>query len=210
MRLLIVGASGGTGRALVQQALARGDEVTALVRNPARFPIADPRLTVVTGDVMKPETLDAAVRGQDAVLSALGHKRWFHPSRILSTGTRNLIDAMRRHGVRRLVVETALGVGDSWWQMGLYYTLFVKIFILPFYFFDKGRQESVVRGSGLDWTLVRPGALNHRPSRGVYSEGPRVGHWLWTVSISRSDVAAFMLEQVAGSKYMRATVGIAD
>ncbi len=210
MRLLIVGASGGTGRALVQQALAHGDEVTALVRKAARLPITDPDLTIVTGDVMKPETLDAAVRGQDAVLSALGHKRWFHPTRILSLGTQNLIEAMRRHGVRRLVVETALGVGDSWWQMGMYYTLVVKVFILPFYFFDKGRQEALIRGSGLDWTIVRPGALNYRASRRVYREGPRVGHWLWTVSISRADVAAFMLDTVAGARYLGATVGIAD
>jgi putative NADH-flavin reductase len=210
MRVLIVGASGGTGRALVQQALARGDAVTALVRNAARLPIADPSLTVVLGDVMKPETLDAAVRGQDAVLSALGHKQWFYPTRILSIGTQNLIDAMRRHGVRRLIVETALGVGDAWWQMGLYYTLFVKVFILPFYFFDKGRQEALVRVSGLDWTLVRPGALNNGPRRGVYRQGPRVGHWLRTVRVSRADVAAFMLDQVTDHRYVGSAVGIAN
>ena len=209
MRLLIVGATGGTGRALVEQALERGHAVTALVRNPSRLPHADPRLTVVVGDVMTPASLDAAVRGQDAVLSALGHKRWFYPTHILSEGTRNLIDAMSRHGVRRLIVETALGVGDTWWQMGLYYTLFVRIVILPFYFFDKGRQEAVVRRSGLDWTVVRPGALNNGPRRGVFRQGPRVGHWLWTVGISRADVAGFMLDQVTDTRHLGSAVGIA-
>jgi putative NADH-flavin reductase len=210
MRLLIVGATGGTGRALVEQALARGHDVTALARNPARLRVTHPRLTVVAGDVMVPVSLDHAVRGQDAVLSALGHKRWFYPTRILSAGTQHLIDAMRRHGVRRLVVETALGVGETWWQMGLYYTLFVRVFILPFYFFDKRRQEALVCGSGLDWTLVRPGALNDGPRRGVFRQGPRVGHWLWTVGISRADVAGFMLDQVSDPRYVNAVVGIAD
>ncbi len=210
MRLLIVGATGGTGRVLVEQALERGHVVTALVRTPSRLRVTHPRLTVVTGDVLQPASLDTAVRAQDAVLSALGHKRWLYPTRILSAGTQNVIEAMRRHGVRRLIVETALGIGETWWQMGLYYTLFVRLFILPFYFFDKSRQEALVRRSGLDWTLVRPGALNNGPRRGVIRQGPRVGHWLWTVGISRGDVAAFMLDQVTDPRYVGAAVGIAD
>jgi putative NADH-flavin reductase len=191
-------------------ALERGHDITALVRTPSRLRVTHPRLTVVTGDVLQPASLDAAVRGQDAVLSALGHKRWLYPTRILSAGTQNVIEAMRRHGVRRLIVETALGIGETWWQMGLYYTLFVRLFILPFYFFDKSRQEALVRRSGLDWTLVRPGALNNGPRRGVIRQGPRVGHWLWTVGISRGDVAAFMLDQVTDPRYVGAAVGIAD
>lgn len=210
MRILVVGATGGTGRALVEQALEQGHEVTALVRNPARLRLTNPRLTVVQGDVLVPPSLDAAVRGQEAVLCALGHQQWFRPTRILSEGTLNILEAMQRHGVHRVVVETALGVGDAWWQMGLYYTLFVRLFILPFYFLDKRRQEALVRRSGLAWTLVRPGALNNGPRRGVYRQGPQVGHWLWTVGISRADVAAFMLDQVMDARYVGAAVGIAN
>lgn len=210
MKLLIVGASGGTGRELVAQALERGHDVTALVRKPTRLRIEHPRLRVVTGDVMEGSTLDAAIRGQEAVLSALGHTRWFYPTRILSAGTANLLEAMKAHGVRRLVVETALGIGDSWWQMGLYYTLFVRVVILPFYFRDKRRQEAVIRRSGAEWTIVRPGALNNGPRRGVYRQGARVGHWLWTVSISRADVAAFMLDTLGDARSHRAVVGVAD
>jgi nucleoside-diphosphate-sugar epimerase len=148
--------------------------------------------------------------GQEAVLSALGHKRWLGPTRILSDGTRNVIVAMERHRVRRLICETALGISDSWWQMGVYYTLFVRPVILPFYFWDKVRQEAVIRASSLDWTIVRPGALTDGPCRNRYRKGPRVGHWLWTVRISRADVAAFMLVQLTDSSYLRATVGLAD
>jgi uncharacterized protein YbjT (DUF2867 family) len=209
VNLLIVGATGGTGRQLVTQALERGHRVTALVRRPPR---AEPRLalTPVAGDVLNPGSLDRAMQGQEAVLSALGHKRWLGPSRILSEGTRNLMAAMVRHGVQRFVCETALGISDAWWQMGLYYTLFVRPVILPFYFWDKVRQEAVIRASNLAWTIVRPGMLTNGPPRARYRHGPQVGHWLWTVRISRADVAAFMLDQLTDTSYVRATVGVAD
>ncbi len=209
MNLLIVGATGGTGQQLVTEALGRGHQVTALVR---RAPRAELRLglTPVVGDVLDPASLDRAMPGQEAVLSALGHKRWLGPSSTLSQGTRNLIAAMGRHGVQRFLCETALGISDAWWQMGLYYTLFVRPVILPFYFWDKVRQEAVIRASDLDWTIVRPGMLTNGPKRGQYHHGPRVGHWLWTVRISRADVAAFMIDQLTDRRYVRATVGVAD
>ncbi len=209
MKLLIIGATGGTGEQLVTQALERGHEVTALVR---RAPRRDsrPGLTTVVGNVLDPDSLARAVQGQEAALSALGHKRWLGPSRILSHGTSNLIVAMQRHNVRRLICETALGIADTWWQMGLYYTLFVRPVILPFYFRDKVRQEAVIRSSDLDWTIVRPGVLTNGPKRARYRLGPRVGHWLWSVRISRADVAAFMLDELTERRYVRATVGLAD
>lgn len=101
-RLLIVGATGGTGRQLVAQALERGFWVTALVRNPARLRLDHERLTVIPGNVLDTASLDAAMRGQEAVLSALGHKRYFYPTRILSEGTKNVLRAMETQGVRRL------------------------------------------------------------------------------------------------------------
>ena len=209
MRLLIVGATGGTGRELVSQALDRGHEVTALARNPAKIQLQHENLKVVRGDVLDEVSIDAAVAGQDAVLSALGHKRWFYPNRILSDGTRNVLRAMEKHGIRRFVCETALGVGESWWRMGLYYTLFVIPVILPWYFLDKRRQESVIRESSVDWVIVRPGALTNGPARGVRRHGFKVGNPLWTVRIPRADVAEFMLNQVSDDAYLRTAVGIA-
>jgi uncharacterized protein YbjT (DUF2867 family) len=209
MNVLIVGATGGTGQQLVAQALARGHRVTALARHlPSTVP--GPGLTWVLGDVLDPPSLDRAMLGQAAVLSALGHKRWFGPSHILSHGTQNLMAAMERQGVRRFVCETALGISDAWWQMGLQYTLFIRPVILPFYFRDKARQEAVIRASSLDWTIVRPGVLTNGPQRACYRQGAHVGHWLRTVQISRADVAAFMLDQLTDPRHVRATVGIAD
>ena len=209
MRLLIVGATGGTGRELVRQALERGHEVAAFVREPKRLRIEHERLEVVRGNVLDSSSVERAVTGRDAVLSALGHKRWFYPTRILSEGTRNLVRAMEEQRVRRFVCETALGIGDAWWRMGLYYTLFVCIFILPFYFHDKVRQERVVRASSLDWILVRPGALNNRGARGRVRHGPKIGNWLWGARISRADTAAFMLDQLADDTYLRSAPGVA-
>ena len=158
-RILIVGATGGTGRELVAQALERGYAVTALVRNPSRLQIKHPRLIVAQGDVLDYNSVEAAMRGQEAVVSALGHKRFFYPTRILSEGTRNILRAMEAHQVARFVCATSLGLGDSAGRMGLFYTLFIIPMILPLYFWDKTRQERLIAQSRSDWTIVRPGVL---------------------------------------------------
>jgi len=208
-RILIVGATGGTGRQLVAQALERGYVVTALARNPAKLRIAHPQLTVIQGDVLDQAAVEVAMRGQQAVVSALGHKRFFWPTRILSGGTRNLLHAMAACGVRRLVCETSLGVGDSAGRMGLYYTLFTIPLILPFYFWDKARQERIIAESPVDWVIVRPGRLTNAGRRGQLRHGPQVGNWLWTERISRADVAGFMLDQLVSDIYLRAAPGVA-
>lgn len=207
-RVLIVGATGGTGRELVKQALERGHVVTALARNPARLAIEHPRLTVVKGDVLDPQSVATAMRGQEAVLCALGHKRYFYPTRILSEGTRNIVQAMASHGSRRLVCETSLGIGDAAFRLGLLYTLFNIPVVLPFYFWDKTRQERVIAGSAVPWVIVRPGALTNGDKRGRVQQGAGVGSLLRTVRVSRADVAAFMLDQLASDTYLRTAPGV--
>ncbi len=207
-RVLIVGATGGTGRQLVTQALARGYAVTALVRDPSKLQVDHPQLAVVQGNVLDAGSVDEAVRGQDAVLCALGHKRFFVPTRILSEGTRNILGAMEAHGVRRLVCETSLGIGDSAGRMGLYYTFFVVPLILPFYFWDKTRQERLIAGSAVEWVIVRPGVLTNRDGKGRYRHGRGVGSFLRTVRIARTDVADFMLDQLVSDAYLRTATGV--
>jgi putative NADH-flavin reductase len=207
-RILIVGATGGTGRQLVTQALERGYAVTALVRDPSRLQVDHPQLTVIPGDVLDERSVDTAMRGQEAVLSALGHGRYFYPARILSEGTRNILRAMETHGVPRLVCETSLGIGDSAGRMGLYYTLFVIPVILPFYFWDKTRQERMIARSRVEWVIVRPGVLTNGEKRGRSRHGRLVGSFLRTVRISRADVADFMLNQLASDTYLRTAPGV--
>lgn len=207
-RVLIVGATGGTGRELVAEALERGYAVTAFVRDPSRVRVTHPQLTVVEGDVLDYGSVEAAMRGQEAVVSALGHKRFFYPTRILSHGTRNLLQAMEAHGVPRFVCETSLGIGDSAGRMGLYYTLFVIPVILPFYFWDKTRQERLIARSNVDWVIIRPGVLTDGVKRGSFRHGRHVGSFLWTVRISRADVADFMLNQLESEAYVRTATGV--
>lgn len=207
-RVLIVGATGGTGRQLVTQALERGYAVTALVRDPSRMQVEHPRLTLVQGDVLDAAAVAAAMRGQEAVLSALGHKQFFGPTRILSEGTRNILRVMDGHGVRRLVCTTSLGIGDSCGRLGLLYTLFVIPMILPFYFWDKARQERLIAASSAEWIIVRPGALTDGDRRGRLRQGRGAGNPLWTVRVSRADVAAFMLDQLESDTHLRSAPGV--
>ena len=184
-------------------------------RTPVRGPgpgglaLEDPRLTALRGDVLDPASVAAAVEGQDAVLCALGHKRYLGPSRILSEGTRNLLRAMESHGVRRLVCETSLGIGDSAGRMGLYYTFFVIPVVLPFYFWDKTRQERAIAESAAEWVIVRPAVLTHGAARGRVRHGPGVGGFVLTARIPRADVAAFMLDQLTSNDHLGTAVGIA-
>lgn len=209
MRVVVIGATGGTGRLLVEKALGRGHHVTAFVRDPRRLHRqGNDALRVAVGNVLDGRSLEQAIRGSDAVLCALGHKRWFYPTRILSAGTQNIVDVMKAAGVRRLVCETSLGVGNSFGRLGIYYTLFVVPFILPLYYWDKHRQERVIRNSGVDWIIVRPAALTNGPQRGKYRHGRSVGSWILTHRVSRADVADFMLDQLTDDSYLHATPAI--
>lgn len=209
MNVLIVGSTGGTGRELVKQALDLGHTVTAFARKPEKIKISHERLRVLQGNVLDYSSVERATVGQDVVLSALGHKRWIIKTKILSEGTKNIIGAMEKQGVRRFICETSLGVGSSWGRLGLQYTLFLIPLLLFFYFWDKGVQERYIRESGLDWVIVRPGVLTNGRRRDSYKHGPKVGSYLWTVRISRSDVAAFMLKQLTDEVYLRKAVGVA-
>ena len=209
MKLLIFGATGGTGRELVRQGLERGHTVTAFAREPSKVKLKNENLRIAKGNVLDYASVEDAVKDQDAVLSALGHKKFLIKTTILSKGTKNIITAMKNQGVRRFVCETSLGVGDSRGKLGLYYTLFTIPFIVYFYFKDKGLQERYIKESGLDWVIVRPGQLTNGRKRGVYRHGPDVGNYIITLRISRADVADFMLNQLTEDMYIHMAPGVA-
>jgi putative NADH-flavin reductase len=209
MKILIIGGTGGTGQELVKQALQEGHHVTALVRNPGKIKFTNPNLRIVKGNVLDPASVENAVAGQDAVLSALGHKRFIIYTTILSEGTKNIIRAMEKQHVKRFICITSLGINDSRFKLGLYYTLFVIPVILFFYFMDKAKQEKLIRASDLNWTIVRPGQLTNGKKRGTYKHGDQVGNYILTKMISRADVAHFMLSQLNDDTYVHKTPGVA-
>jgi putative NADH-flavin reductase len=206
LRVLIIGATGGTGRQLVQQALDLGHQVTALVRNPAKLKIEHPNLKVLKGNVLDYASIEAAMPGQSVVVCALGHKRWFCPTRILSLGTRNILRAMKTCNVPRLICETSLGIGNAAGRGGLFNTFFVIPFILPFYFWDKVRQEEVIAESDRDWVIVRPGHLTNGAARGQYRHDLNIGNFILGARISRADVADCMLKQMTSDENLGTAV----
>lgn len=210
MKIYIIGGTGKTGIELIKQALEMGHKVTALARNPQRLKITNPNLTIIEGNVLKPESFEKSLPGHDAVLSALGHKRFIIKTKILSEGTKDIIEAMKKHNLKRLICITSLGINDSRFKLGLYYTLFTIPVILLFYFLDKSRQEKIIFNSGLDWTIIRPGQLTNGKKKLKYKHGQNTGNYILTKTISRADVADFMLKQLTDTKYVNKAVGITN
>ena len=191
MKILVIGATGPTGRELVTQGIALDHEITAAVRRPELASLPK-EVRVLRGDVTDAASMAAAVAGQDAVICSLGTKLSRKPTTLLSEGTRNLVAAMNQAGVRRLVCITGMGAGDSKGHGGFFYDRIILPLLLKEIYKDKDRQEAMIRESGLDWSIVRPGVL---------TDGPRTGQFRPLLDltgikggkISRADVATFIL-----------------
>lgn len=204
MKLLIFGASGRTGRCLVEQALAAGHQVSAFARDPNRGLAWPEGLRLIRGDATDAAAVDAAVAGHDAVLSALGQGQDGRFQMAQAVG--HIVAAMERHNVRRLVCLSAQGVGDSARASGLVFNWIVRP-LLRESFAEKERMEQVVRSSRLDWVMVRACRLTNGPARGRYRLDPdRLGP---IPTISRADVAACMLGQLASDRYVGRTPALA-
>lgn len=206
MNLLIFGSTGGTGRLLVEQALEQGHIVTAFARNPAKVTAKHSNLSVVQGDVLDYASVEPAVKGKEAVLSALGVRK-LRKTTVLSEGTRNILRAMEQHGVKRVIVESSLGVGDSKGQFPWYLGILVRVFLRNIYA-DKEVQERFIQKTNLDWTIVRPAGLTNGPRTGVYRTWVGKPDMPITGWISRADVAEFMLKQLANSTHLTQAVGL--
>lgn len=207
MKLIILGASGLTGRELIKQTLAAGYEVTAFVRDRKKVDIENSQLTIVEGDILDRTSLEAAIPGHEAVLSALGSPG-LGKTTDLSDGIANIVGVMERLGPRRLIFESSVGVGDSKGHV----TWFAKYIFIPFVIknvlADKEIQERIIKESSLDWTIVRPGGLTNGPKSGKYRFGDEIDEERPATRISRADVAEFMLRQLSDDSYLMKTPGI--
>jgi len=210
-RLLVFGATGPTGRHLVEQALEKGLKVTACVRDPAKLELEHAELDVVQGDILDPHSLAAAFAGEhDAVACTVGmfHKQ---PETWLSEGTGNIAHAMQERGIGRIVVVSSLGAGDSRGQGNLLAKA-VQRFILREVLNDKTRQEQVLRDSSLDWTVFRPPQLTDDPAIRddivLWTGKPPRGRMTWKVS--RATVARYVLEALQTGAHSRAAVNMSE
>ncbi len=209
MKLLVLGATGPTGLQVVRQALDLGHEVTAFVRDRARLPLAAGALEVVTGTLPDSAlTLAGALRGREAVISSLGVRSAFHARGLIEKSMRVLVPAMQREGVRRLIVVSALGVGESRRDAPLVARIMYRL-LLREIFADKLAGEDVVRASGLDWTFLYPTLLTDGPRTGRYRAAERLElHGM--PRISRADVADFALRTLGDRAWVGKIAVLSD
>lgn len=201
MHIAIFGASGRTGLPLVEQALAAGHSITALVRDPARLPLQHDQLTIIKGDVADTEAVARTITGADAVISVIGHRRDSPPD-LQTVATRNIIAAMQQQGVRRLISLTGAGVPAPQDQPGLLDHL-IKLALKTLsgnVLRDAESHAALIRNAPLDWTIVRAPMLTDGPPSGAY----RVG-WVGVNAgprVARADVADFLLKQLSDPAYV--------
>jgi putative NADH-flavin reductase len=201
-KILVLGATGGTGRLIVDQAVARGDDVAVLVRSAEKAKDLK-GAKIIVGDARDEAALRQAVKGRDAVVSALGTPAGpFKEVTLLSTATHALVKAMEAENVSRLVAITGIGAGDSAGHGGFLFDKLIFPLLLRNVYADKDRQEAIVKNSGLAWTLVRPSVLNNKPGRGAIKAIEDLSDFHGG-SISREDVAKFVLDQVSADAWLR-------
>jgi putative NADH-flavin reductase len=208
MKLIIFGASGKTGRELVKQGLAQGHEITAFVRDPGEFDIGDDRLHVVKGDITRYAEVEAAVGGHDVVISALGPHTLLRRVPALTTGIENIVRAMERADVRRIVYLSALGVGESNDDQNAFFRWVINPVVLGRDYADHEANEETIRKSKLEWVIVRPARLEDSAHTGRVEVDLHLSATLPFGRIGRADVADFMLKQIGETSYLRKAPGI--
>lgn len=200
-KIVILGATGPTGRHLVAQAVSRGHDVTVLARSPEKAAELKGAKLVV-GDARDEKALRQALKGRDAVISALGTPASpFREVTLLSTATQALVKAMTAENVSRLIAITGVGAGDSHGYGGALFDKAIFPILLRKVYADKNRQEDIIRQSGLDWTIIRPTILTNKPGTQFVRaltdlQGFHGG------SIAREDVARFVLDQVVSDEWL--------
>jgi putative NADH-flavin reductase len=208
MKLIVFGATGGTGKQTLERALAAGHEVTAFVRNPANLGLKNEKLHVVQGDALKSESVAGAISGHDAVVCAIGPRKGTPPAGIISGAVHNILLGMKQSGSRRFIFESGLMVGDGHALSWLSRTL-LSIFRSTnrALYADKVIAEREILASDLDWTIVRPPGLAHSPAKGGYRVGKDLDVKL-TKPVSHADVAELLVKLAAGSEHLREIVDV--
>lgn len=206
MKLVVFGATGKTGSEIVKQSLAQGHEVTAFVRDPSKMVVENDRLQLITGDVFDFAAVTEAVQGQEAVICSLGSTS-LGKTTIRSEGTANIIKAMDENHIKRLLVVSAMGIGESWSTLSSANKLFFNT-VLRNTRKDHEKQEALVKASSLDWTIVRPSGLTDTPMTGNYDVGEAIV--AQSSRIARADVAHFIVKELDDNAFVCKAVTITN
>jgi len=200
--VLVVGASQGIGLETTQRALKAGYSVRALSRSAAGMTIDDVHLEKQSGDALLNADIEVAVSGVDAVILSLGVKLGdlLRPVSLFSSATRVLIEAMQKHGVRRLICVTGFGAGASEARISCLQRMPFRV-VFGRAYADKSLQEQLIENSDLEWTIARPGVLVHGPSTRRYKVLVDPSQWRNGI-ISRADVADFLVRQISDRNYI--------
>ena len=201
MKIVVVGATGGTGKNVIERAKAAGHDVTAAVRRPEAVDGA----RAVKADVLAPASLAAAFAGADAVFSTIGPANMRKPGTLLSEGVGNMVAACEACGVKRFVYESGMIAGDG---KGLGFAgrmmLGLGHLVMRAFVVERRRAEQIVAASSLDYVIVRPPVLVHEPARGTYIHGVDAAISL-SKKLPHADVAAFLI-RAAGDPALARTI----
>ena len=204
MKLIIFGSTGCTGRQIVTQALEQGHDVTAFARSPEKLDQKNEQLQVIKGNVLDFASVERAIQGQDVVLCTLGLPP-MDKSNLRANGTKNIIRAMEKTGVKRFICQSSDGVGESRDTLPFLMKYLIVPFMLRRAFADHEIQENYIKESQLDWIIVRPVALTDGEHTGSYQHGYTADNKTVKFKISRADTADFMLKQLANNDYLHKT-----
>ena len=202
MKIAVFGGTGATGKLLIAQALDEGDSVTAFARHPEKLGIVSDGLTVVEGELSDAGAIERAVEGSDGVISLLGQGAPVKGTPI-AHGTQDILAAMKKHGVRRIVAIATASAADPSDKPPLaskFFIGFAKLFMRPAYD-DVVATAQVVRASDRDWTIVRPPFLKDGPKTGHVSAG-YLGDGVTGTNLSRANAADFILKQLRSDQYV--------
>ena len=207
MQVVIFGASGATGHRLVAQALTEGHDVTAFVRSASKLETRHDRLRIVEGDAADRASVERAVAGRDAVLSALGVSVPLKRDPAVVEGVRNIVGAMEDTGTSRLVYLSFLGVREARDQLGFPFK-HIAGWVIRHEIADHEVKEAIIRDSNLNWTIVRAHKLTSGSAAHAYRSGERLRPRGLVPTLSRADVAAFMLQEMRDVQYSRRAVSL--
>jgi len=205
MKIIVFGATGGVGQNVVKQALEKGVEVTAFVRTPSKIEVVHENLNVIQGDAFNKDEVAAAIEGHDVVVSCLGSSQGMKKSNELEEMTKNIVDGMQAHNIKRIIYTASAGINNE--IPGISGKMVMKM--LKNALIDHRNAVDYVEAHGLNYTIVRPMGLTNNDLTGKYREA-KVGVPDKARSISRADVAHFIVKVLNDEQYENSSISIAN